>query len=70
MKTITYHCKEIMGFIVHWPESYKDQVTAGLLSLLLAQKYPALTFRQIKEKHGGIITLRHTSLLTIQSIEP
>lgn len=70
MKTINYHCKQVMGFIVHWPETYQEEVTAGLLSLLLAQQYPSLTFSQIKERHGGIITLRYTSLLTIQSIEP
>ena len=59
----------IMGFTVLYPAS--AQISKDLFSLLLSQKYPALTFEQVKYRIGHIVEIDFNgSCLTIKSIEP
>lgn len=60
----------IMGFTVLCPAS-AGQISKDLFSLLLSQKYPALTFEQVKYRIGHIATIEYNgSCLTLKSIEP
>lgn len=59
----------IMGFTVLYPAS-AGQISKDLFSLLLSQKYPALTFEQVKYRIGHIATIEYNgSCLTIKSID-
>ena len=58
-----------MGFTVLYPAN--AQISKDLFSLLLSQKYPALTFEQVKYRIGHIVEIDFNgSCLTIKSIEP
>ena len=59
----------IMGFTVLYPAN--AQISKDFFSLLLSQKYPALTFEQVKYRIGHIVEIDFNgSCLTIKSIEP
>ena len=59
----------IMGFTVLYPAN--AQINKDLFSLLLSQKYPALTFEQVKYRIGHIVEIDFNgSCLTIKSIGP
>jgi hypothetical protein len=59
----------IMGFTVLYPAN--AQISKDLFSLLLSQKYPALTFEQVKYRIGHIVEIDFNgACLTIKSIEP
>lgn len=59
----------IMGFTVLYPAN--AQISKDLFSLLLSQKYPALTFEQVKYRIGHIAIIEYNgSCLTLKSIEP
>lgn len=59
----------IMGFTVLYPAN--AQISKDLFSLLLSQKYPALTFEQVKYRIGHIVEIDFNGYcLKIKSIEP
>lgn len=58
----------IMGFTVLYPPN--AQISKDLFSLLLSQKYPALTFEQVKYRIGHIVEIDFNgACFTIKSIE-
>lgn len=59
----------IMGFTVLSPAN--AQISKDLFSLLLSQKYPSLTFEQVKYRIGHIVEIDFNGYcLKIKSIEP
>ena len=60
----------ILGFTVLSPAN-AGQISKDLFSLLLSQKYPSLTFEQVKYRIGHIVEIDFNGYcLKIKSIEP
>ena len=53
-----------MGFTVFSPEP----ISANLFALLISQKYPALTFTEVKHRIGNIVVIEGDKCLTIKTI--
>jgi len=59
------HQQNINGFTVFSPEP----ISASLFALLISQKYPRLTFTEVRHRIGNIVVIEGDKCLTIKSIE-
>jgi hypothetical protein len=58
------HQQSLMGFTVFSPEP----ISASLFALLISQKYPRLTFTEVRHRIGDIVVIEGDKCLTIKTI--